>query len=122
MMGFSLFAKAQEKQVDSFKKTDEVLLEIVKKALTVAEKTGDFITGQAPLLLQEFYRWHIAKSSLSIFISLFAVIRMLVLINKHKRYVTQKDLDISDPDYFFPRVFSWIGFFCSNQFFYKLCL
>jgi len=117
MMCVSLFANAQEKQVDNFKKTDEVLSEIVKKALTVAEKTGDFVIEQTPLLLQEFYRWHIAKSSLSILISLFTVICILVLINKHRKYVAKEELDMSDPECFFPRIFGWIGFFVAVGFF-----
>ena len=30
--------------------------------MEVAESTGNFVIEQAPELLQEFYRWHIAKS------------------------------------------------------------
>jgi len=55
---------------DNFKKTDEVLAEVVKKAMVVAEKTGEFAIEQAPLLLQEFYTWHIAKR---VFLILFAL-------------------------------------------------
>ena len=116
MLCITSISNAQEKQVDNFKKTDEVLSEIVKKALTVAEKTGDFVIEQTPLLLQEFYRWHIAKSSLSIFISLIAVILMIVLMNKHRKYVTKEDLDMSDAECFFPRIFGWIGFFVATGF------
>lgn len=49
-------------KVDSFQKTDEVLSKVVEKALNVAEKTGEFVIEQAPLLLQEFYQWHICKA------------------------------------------------------------
>tara|TARA_R110002124_G_C8665760_1_gene490724 strand:+ start:136 stop:573 length:438 start_codon:yes stop_codon:yes gene_type:complete len=38
------------------------LAELIKKAIEVAEKTGEFAIEQAPLLLQEFYMWHIAKA------------------------------------------------------------
>lgn len=38
------------------------LLEVLKKSLELAEKTGEFAIDQAPLLLQEFYNWHIAES------------------------------------------------------------
>lgn len=65
ILAFSLGINAQVKdstKVDNFQKTDEVLAEVVKKALTVAEKTGDFVIEQAPLLLQEFYQWHICKA------------------------------------------------------------
>jgi hypothetical protein len=40
------------------------LAELIKKGIEVAEKTGEFAIEQAPLLLQEFYTWHIAKSVL----------------------------------------------------------
>ena len=53
------FAQTDSTKVNNFQKTDEVLSEVVKKALIVAEKTGDFVIEQAPLLLQEFYQWHI---------------------------------------------------------------
>lgn len=59
ILAFSLGINAQEKSESNFKKTDEVLSEIAKKALIAAEKTGDFVIEQAPILLQEFYTWHI---------------------------------------------------------------
>lgn len=62
VLAFLLSINAQVKdslKVDNFQKTDEVLTEVVKKALLVAEKTGNFVLEQAPLLLQEFYRWRI---------------------------------------------------------------
>ena len=51
------------------------LAELVKKGIEVAEKTGNFVIDQAPLLLQEFYRWHIASAILGI---LFGVIIYLI--------------------------------------------
>jgi hypothetical protein len=59
VFAFSLSINAQEKSEDNFKKTDEVLSEVVKKSLVVAEKTGNFVIEQAPMLLHEFYAWHI---------------------------------------------------------------
>ena len=60
ILAFSLSINAQDStKVDNFQKTDETLSEVVKKALNVAEKTGDFVVEQAPLLLQEFYKWQI---------------------------------------------------------------
>ena len=38
------------------------LAELVKKGIEVAEKTGEFAIEQAPLLLKEFYRWHIIEN------------------------------------------------------------
>ena len=40
---------------------EKQLSTILEKALDVAEKSGDFVIEQAPLLLQEFYQWHIAS-------------------------------------------------------------
>lgn len=62
VLAFSLSVNAQVKdstKVDNFQKTDEVLAEVVKKALVVAEKTENFVIEQAPMLLQEFYAWQI---------------------------------------------------------------
>lgn len=66
-------------KVDNFKKTDEVLSKVVEKALTVAEKTGEFVIEQAPLLLQEFYVWHICKSIFMalLWLSVFFLIQRL---------------------------------------------
>ena len=71
-LAFTLLINAQEQnqKTDSFQKTDEVLSQVVKKALTVAEKTGEFVIEQAPLLLQEFYNWHIAESIFYIILSI----------------------------------------------------
>lgn len=37
------------------------LLVLIKKAMEVAESTGEFVIDQAPLLLQEFYDWRTAS-------------------------------------------------------------
>lgn len=75
ILAFSLSTNAQDStKVDNFQKTDEVLAEVVKKALTVAEKTGEFAIEQAPLLLQEFYNWHIAENSLGILLGFIVII------------------------------------------------
>lgn len=79
VLSISLFANAQKDstKVDSFQKTDEVLSEVVKKALAVAEKTGNFAIEQAPLLLQEFYAWHICTAIFMalIFLGLFFLVQ-----------------------------------------------
>jgi|SaaInl47_10m_RNA_FD_contig_41_1724374_length_730_multi_4_in_0_out_0_1 hypothetical protein len=43
------------------KELEKQLSTILEKALNVAEKSGDFVIEQAPLLLQEFYKWHTAS-------------------------------------------------------------
>lgn len=109
MMCVPLLSSAQETKVDNFKKTDEVLSELVKKALIVAEKTGDFVIEQTPLLLQEFYRWHITKASLCIFLLLVSAVVLFVVMKKHGKYVKKEGLDMGDPECFFPRVLSLIA-------------
>jgi hypothetical protein len=75
VLAFSLSTNAQDStKVDNFQKTDEVLSKVVEKALNVAEKTGEFAIEQAPLLLKEFYSWHIAKNSLGILLGILIII------------------------------------------------
>lgn len=50
---------------------DQQLAELVKKAISAAEKTGKFVIDQAPELLQEFYRWHVTSSVLGILLGVF---------------------------------------------------
>ena len=57
------------------KEVDNQLSELIKKAIEVAEKTGEFAIEQAPQLLQEFYNWHIFSHCMSI---LFAVLIFLI--------------------------------------------
>ena len=91
VLAFSLSINAQDStKVDNFQKTDEVLSEVVKKALTVAEKTGEFAIEQAPLLLKEFYSWHIAKNSLGI---LFGVLIIIIGYNLRKLWGKKVDED-----------------------------
>lgn len=94
---------------NDFKEADKALSEIVKKALSVAEKTGDFVIEQAPALLQEFYRWHIAKSILTIFISSFLIVILLLLIKNRRKHIKTGYTDMGDPDIFFPIAFCVIG-------------
>ena len=52
------------------------LAELVKKGIEVAETTGNFVIDQAPLLLQEFYRWHIIKN---VFIIIAMTLVLLII-------------------------------------------
>lgn len=78
---FSATAETESKDttsiVDNLQETDKVLSQIVKKALFVAEKTGEFAIEQAPLLLQEFYNWHIVSSIF--FIAVFLIIAIVCI-------------------------------------------
>ncbi len=112
ILAFSLGINAQVKdstKVDNFQKTDEVLADVVKKALTVAEKTGNFAIEQAPLLLQEFYAWHITKCILTLIMWIIFFIICYVGLRKIKKYGKDENLDMSDAEYFFPIVFSYLG-------------
>lgn len=114
VLAFSLSTNAQDStKVDNFQKTDEVLAQAVKKALLVAEKTGEFAIEQAPLLLKEFYAWHITKESLGVLLSLVLLIIVYRLYIKLKKYKEEESLDLADAEYFFPLC----GIYCSSLFF-----
>ena len=92
VLAFSLSTNAQDStKVDNFQKTDEILAEAVKKALLVAEKTGEFAIEQAPLLLKEFYAWHITKESLGVLLSLVLLIIVYRLYIKLKKYKEEEN-------------------------------
>lgn len=55
-------------------KIEEQLAKVIERAIEVAEQTGQFVIDQAPDLLQEFYRWHIAKHCLGVFIAFVLMI------------------------------------------------
>ena len=111
VLSISLFANAQKDstKVDSFQKTDKVLSEVVKKALLVAEKTGNFAIEQAPLLLQEFYAWHITKCVLTLIMWIVFFIICYVGLRKIKKYGKDEDLYMSDAECFLPTVFCYLG-------------
>lgn len=84
-------------KVDNFQKTDEVLAEVVKKALVVAEKTGDFVIEQAPMLLREFYAWHILSDIIFIligFLTAYTLYRIPLL------WLDKEEDNCSDIKYF----------------------
>ena len=60
---------------------EKQLAKVIEKAIQVAEETGQFVIDQAPDLLQEFYKWHIAKSILmiTIFIGVIWVFYLISL-------------------------------------------
>ena len=82
------FGQKDSTNVDSFQETDKVLSEVVKKALIVAEKTGEFVIEQAPLLLKEFYAWHIFQNIFGIVMGI-----IIILISYHLRKLWGKKVD-----------------------------
>ena len=120
VLAFSLNINAQVKdstKVDNFQNTDQVLSKIVEKALVVAEKTGNFVIEQTPLLLQEFYNWRITISILGILLGI-----IIFLLGRYIPYLwLNKERIDSDNIQFFKRFnnntnsyeklsFSWIIF------------
>jgi hypothetical protein len=63
---------------------NQQLSTILEKALNVAEKSGEFVINQAPLLLQEFYRWHIVSHTMGAFIFLTTLIPFIYFFKKAK--------------------------------------
>lgn len=100
--------------IDNFEKTDDVLSVILNKALIGAEKTGEFVIEQAPLVLQEFYNWHIMSDILMIIVGI-----VLIILSRYVPYLwVAKDGDTDyyrgtyfgrkgDQDYIFP---AWLVF------------
>lgn len=110
-----LFVSAQNVQPDSLKNTDELLSQLVKKALVVADKTGEFVIEQTPLLLQEFYNWQIAKTLFWLILSLVGVWIIFVLFAKLKSIKRQLEndgncVDWGDAEMFFPAAVLLLGF------------
>lgn len=56
---------------------NETVIEILKKAMKLAEQTGEFVIEQGGDILIEFYMWHTAKNT---FFILFGVIMYLTLV------------------------------------------
>lgn len=65
--------------MNELEKTLQTLLE---KAIAVAEQSGNFAIEQAPLLLQEFYAWHLVSNII------FIVIAVLFIFIGHKVFMT----------------------------------
>lgn len=99
----SNFSFSQEnKETDNFKKTDEVLSKVVERALNVAEKTGEFVIEQVPLLLQEFYQWHICKAIFMalLWLSIFFLIQRL---SKLLSFSDEKMIPEENKKYYFKK-------------------
>lgn len=45
----------------STSKTDEALATVIQKAMSLAEKTGDFVVEQAPDVIQQFFTYHLLR-------------------------------------------------------------
>lgn len=65
------------------------LSKVLEKAIEIAEQTGEFAIEQAPLLLQEFYMWHIVKA---IFMML-TFIAVKIMLGRAGRLFSYKNLE-----------------------------
>mgnify|MGYP003632525740 CR=1 FL=1 len=63
-------------------KLEEQLSIILEKSLNIAEKSGEFIIEQAPLLLQEFYKWHTASHIMGSLLFLLTLIPFIIFYKK----------------------------------------
>lgn len=72
-------------------KIEEQLSKLVLKGIEIAEQTGEFAIEQAPLLLKEFYTWHIIEN---IFMSIVYLFSML-LIGHLTKMLGKKEIDES---------------------------
>lgn len=88
------------------KELESQLSVVIEKAIKVAEKTGEFVIEQAPLLLQEFYKWHIAKSVMFILLS-FAIF----IIGRYLPYLWLDEYSDVDDFKFFKKSGDESGFF-----------
>ena len=61
---------------------EKQLSTILEKALNLAEKSGEFAIEQAPLLLQEFYKWHTASYVMG---SLLFIVPLILFIFFYKK-------------------------------------
>lgn len=59
---------------------EETLKPIIEKSIEIATKTGEFIIDQAPIVLQEFYKWHIIQHALWIVITLIGVFLLPIIV------------------------------------------
>ena len=63
-------------------KLEEKLSVILQKSLDIAEKSGEFIVEQSPLLLQEFYKWQTVSHIMGSLLFLLTVIPFIIFLNK----------------------------------------
>jgi len=56
------------------KTLEQTLKPLVEKAIKGFEQGADFVIDQAPLVIQEFYRWHIAEASLGLLLSIIGIL------------------------------------------------
>ena len=75
---------------------ENALNEVVKRALEVAEKTGEFVIEQAPDLLREFYAWHTYSSIFWMVISLAAVFILYGKVKKAAKKCYSLDEELTD--------------------------
>tara|TARA_R110002050_G_scaffold108009_2_gene218590 strand:+ start:353 stop:709 length:357 start_codon:yes stop_codon:yes gene_type:complete len=83
---------------------EELLRPLVEKAISGIEKGVDFAIEQAPLLVQEFYNWHIAETVI------YLVISVILLSIPYVMYRLDKKYDFSNEIILFPVFVSLVSF------------
>ena len=53
---------------------NETIVNILQKAIELAEQTGEFVLDQSPIILQEFFIWRTLRHSVIILICIIVII------------------------------------------------
>ena len=88
---------------------EDKLMPLVDKALSAMESTGEFVIEQTPLLLQEFYAWHISKSIFLGLMFLVASILCIVVFVKSIKWDKALNAEEDNPIYWITGTFSGMG-------------
>ena len=83
---------------------EELLKPLVDKAIGGIEKGVDFTIEQAPLLIQEFYNWHIAESIV------YIVLAVILLTVPYLMYRLDKKYDFANEAIVLPIFVSLVSF------------
>jgi hypothetical protein len=84
-------------------KTEKLLETAVTKGLELAEKTGQFVMEQSPVLLKEFYAWHLYSG-----IAMVVLFTIAIGLCVKGLKITMKE-GWEDAQFFFLGAFSGIG-------------
>ena len=81
-------------------KADEVLAQVLEKALEVAEKTGEFVTDHAPEVIQQLLAWKFAEA-----VIVFVLTSLLLGIFAYGIYAAIKNNENYEADWV-PAIFT----------------
>ena len=88
---------------------EEQLEKILEKAIIVAEKSGEFAINQAPLLLKEFYYWHVVSSIMGILLGVILFVASFALLKALGSKDKESLSDYEDGGFFLGMYYSFGG-------------